>query len=252
MSFILSAESTIDMPWPYAEERDIPILHYHYSIDMDEYEDDMGKDPEQRAGFYRAILEDKKIPKTTQLNEAEYEAFFSALLEKGDVLHLAFGSGMTNSVFNAFRAQETMKEKYPDRKLVVIDTLCSQGGFGLLADAAADLRDEGRSLDEVADWVENNKLSVNHQFTQTDIQYFKRSGRMSGPTAAIATILNICPNMHLDDQGKIVAYDKVRGRKAAIQETVRAMEDHAKDRNGYSGKCYIGHANCPDSAQEAL
>ena len=148
-SFILSCESTIDLPYSYCEARGIPVLFYSYQVDGVSYEDDMGRDPAALPRFY-GFLDEGKLPTTAQLNEFQYESFFDALLQQGDVLHIAFGSGMTASVQNAMLAAESLREKYPERKLVVIDSLCSSSGYGLLVDGAADLRDAGKSMDEIA------------------------------------------------------------------------------------------------------
>ena len=246
--FILSCESTIDLPYSYCEQRDIPVLFYSYQVDGVSYEDDMGRDPEVLPQFY-GFLDAGKLPSTAQLNEFQYETFFDALLQQGDVLHIAFGSGMTASVQNAMLAAETLREKYPERKLTVIDSLCSSSGYGLLVDGAADLRDEGRSMDEIADWVLEKRQKVHHQFYSTELKFYRRSGRMSGATATIATILDICPIMRLDDKGKIIAYGKVRGKKNAVKETIRTMEQHAQGGVNYSGKCFICHSNCPAEAE---
>ena len=147
-SFILSCESTIDLPYSYCEARGIPVLFYSYQVDGVSYEDDMGRDPAALPRFY-GFLDEGKLPTTAQLNEFQYESFFDALLQQGDVLHIAFGSGMTASVQNAMLAAESLREKYPERKLVVIDSLCSSSGYGLLVDGAADLRDAGKSMDEI-------------------------------------------------------------------------------------------------------
>ena len=247
-AFILSCESTIDLPYTYTDERQIPVLEYAYTVDGQSWPDDMGRDPDSLSRFYQFLAEGK-LPSTSQLNEAQYEDFFAPLLEQGDVLHIAFGSGMTASVQNANLAAETLREKYPERKLVVIDSLCSSSGYGLLVDAAADMRDAGRSLDETADWVTANCNKVHHQFYSTELKFYRRSGRMSGATAAIATILDICPIMRLDDKGRIIAYGKVRGKKAAVRETVRTMEQHAQGGADYAGKCFICHSNCRAEAE---
>ena len=120
---------------------------------------------------------------------------------------------MTASVQNALLAAEALREKYPERKLIVIDSLCSSSGYGLLVDGAADLRDEGKSMDEITDWVLEKRKKVHHQFYSTELKFYRRSGRMSGAAAAIGTVLGICPIMRLDDKGRIIAYDKVRGKK---------------------------------------
>ena len=248
-TFQLSSESTADVPYSYFEERGIPVLFYTYLVDGKEYTDDMGRDPEALPQFYR-FLSEGHMPSTSQINEGRYEDFFRPLLEKGDLLHIALGTGMTNSVLNAYQAAETLREEFPDRKLIVIDSLCSSSGYGLLTDGAADMRDRGCSIEETEQWVLANRQCVHHQFFSTDLTFFKRSGRVSGPTAAIATVLNICPIMRLDDKGRIVAYDKVRGRKKAIQRTVDTMEAHARGGRAYSEKCFICHSNCLETAEE--
>lgn len=247
--FILSCESTVDLPFSYVSERDIPVLFYSYTVDGKVYVDDMLRDPEALPNFYK-MLSDGKMPSTSQLNEFQYEEFFGDQLKKGDLLHIAFGSGMTQSVSNARRAAETVKEKYPDRKIVVIDSLCSSSGYGMLVDYAADMRDNGCTIEETEKWVIDNCMKVHHQFFSTELDHYRRSGRMSGATAMIATILGICPIMRLDDKGKIIAYSKVRGKANAIKTTLDTMEKHARDGKDYSEKCWICHSNCPEDAEK--
>lgn len=247
--YILSCESTVDMPYDYIRGRNIPVMFYSYSVDGQEYVDDMGKDAQTLTRFYQ-FLSDGKLPSTSQLNQFQYESYFDELLQKSDVLHIAFGSGMTGSVFNAFKAAEAMREKYPQRKLIVIDSMCSSSGYGLLVDSAADLRDAGSGIDEVAQWVEDNKKKVHHQFFSTDLKYFRRSGRVSGPAAMLGAVLGICPIMRLDDSGHIVAYDKVRGKKNAIDRTLDTMAAHVQDGEKYSGKCFITQSNCLSEAEK--
>ena len=246
--YILSCESTVDLPYSYVSGRDIPVLFYSYTVDGVSYTDDMLRDPEALPRFYQ-FLDEGKLPSTSQINEFEYESFFDALLQKGDVLHIVFGSGMTNSIVNAEAAAETVRSRYPDRKLILIDSLCSSSGYGLLVDDAADRRDAGERIEETAAWVLANRKKVHHQFYSTDLKFFRRSGRMSGPAAMLGSILNICPLMHLNDEGRIIAYSKVRGRKNAIQATVDTMEAHAQGGRAYSGKCFICHSRCEEDAK---
>ena len=248
-NFTLSCESTVDLPYSYVSGRDIPVLFYSYTVDGQEYTDDMGRAPEALPRFYQ-FLEAGKLPTTSQLNEYQYLEFFENLLQKGDVLHIAFGSGMTGSVRNAELAAEDLREKYPDRKIVVLDSLCSSSGYGLLVDCAADLRDQGKTMEEITQWVLENRKNVHHQFYSTDLKFYRRSGRMSGPTATLGTILNICPIMHLDVDGRIIAYDKVRGKKNAIARTIDTMEAHAEGGKDYAGKCFISYSNCLEEAME--
>lgn len=246
--FILSCCSTVDLPYSHMAQRDIPVLFYTYVVDGREYVDDMGRDSEALPRFYR-FLQEGKLPRTSQINTAAYIDFFEALLQKGDVLHVAFTSGQSGSVNNAYRAAEELSAKYPHRTIRVVDSLCSSSGYGMLVDMAADLRDGGADLQAVYDWLLLNRNRIHHQFFSTDMTQFHRTGRVSGATAAIATVLNICPIMRLDAAGAIKAYDKVRGKKKAIQVTVENMMQHARGGTDYDGYCYICHSQCPEDAK---
>ena len=249
--FILSSESTVDLPYSHMAERDIPIIFYRYTINGKEYVDDMGRDPEALPNFYK-MLDEGLLPNTTLNNQQMYREFFEEQLKKGDVLHIAFTSGQSASVTNAYAAAEELQAEYPDRVIKVVDSTCSSSGFGLFVDYIADLADEGKSIDEVYDWAIANRNYVHHQFFTTNMTQFRRTGRVSGPTATLATILNICPIMRLDDRGRIISYSKVRGKKKAIQETVSEMKKHAQNGTDYSGKCYICNSDCIDDAKDLL
>lgn len=224
-NFVLSCCSTVDLPYAYMARRDIPVLFYHYVVNDQEYVDDMGRDPAALPRFY-GFLKEGKLPQTSQVNVAAYLDFFEEQLKKGDLLHIAFTSGQSGSVHNAMTAGKLLQEKYPDKKIVVIDSLCSSSGYGLLVDTAADMRDSGATLEETAQWVLDNRNKVHHQFFSSDMTQFRRTGRVSGAAAMVATIMNICPIMRLDDKGAIKAYGKVRGKRKAVEATVNAMEEH--------------------------
>ena len=157
---------------------------------------------------------------------------------------------MTQSAVNAERAAAQLREQYPERKLLVVDSLCSSSGYGMLVDYAADMRDEGCSIEQTQQWLLENRKNIHHQFYSTELAHYRRSGRMSGPTAMIATILGICPIMRLDDKGRIIAYGKVRGKAAAVKTTVDTMERFAQDGAEYAGKCFICHSRCPEDAEK--
>lgn len=248
--YILSCESTVDVPYSYMEKRSIPVLFYKYTVDGDTYVDDMCRDPEALPRFYN-FLKEGKLPKTSQINTFDYCDFFESFLkENKDVLHVAFSSGMSNSVNNAISAAEMMREKYPDRKIVVIDSLCGSSGYGLLIDSAVELRDKGYTMDELENWILEKRHYVHHQFFATDLKHFRRGGRVSGPTATIGTVLSICPIMRLNEKGAIIAYDKVRGKKNAISKTVDEMEKTIPEGRNYSGKCFLSYSNCLDMAED--
>lgn len=246
--FTLSCCSTVDLPYSYMADRDIPVLFYTYVVDGREYVDDMGRDPEALPRFYR-FLEEGKLPQTSQINVGTYLSFFEKLLQKGDLLHIAFTSGQSGSVHNAMLAAKELQVKYPERKLIVIDSLCSSSGYGMLVDTVADLRDEGKSIEEAAQWVRENRNTVHHQFFSSNMTQFRRTGRVSGAAAMVATIMSICPIMRLDDAGAIKAYGKVRGKKKAVETTIEAMAKHAQGGENYDKRCYVCHSQCPEDAQ---
>lgn len=247
--FVLSCESTVDLPFSYVSERNIPVIFYSYTIDGKEYVNDMLRNPEALPQFYQ-FLEEDKLPSTSQINEFNYLNFFEQQLQHGDLLHIAFGSGMTQSVRNAELAADELREKYPERKIIVIDSLCSSSGYGMLVDYAADMRDKGCTMEEIERWVIDNRQNIHHQFFSTELKHYRRSGRMSGATAMVATVLGICPIMRLDDKGRIIAYGKVRGKNNAIKATVDAMEAHAQGGRNYTGKCFICHSQCIQDAEK--
>ncbi|MBQ2866572.1 MAG: DegV family protein [Clostridia bacterium] len=247
--FIISCESTVDLPYSYVAARDISVLFYSYTMEGKVFEDDMGRNDGAVEAFYQAV-KDGKMPTTSQINTYTYLEYFRTLLKDGDVLHIALGSGMTPSVRNAREAAQILKDEFPDRTLIVIDSLGACGGYGMIVDNAADARDKGMSITELEEYILEQVKYQEYQFFSTDLSQFKRSGRVSGVAAAAATILGICPIMHLDATGHIIAYGKVRGKKNAIAETVRTMADRAKGGVKYSGKCFINHSGCLEDALE--
>ena len=247
--FILSTGSTVDMPYSYCESRDIPVIFYTYVVNGTEYVDDMLRDPDALPNFYR-ILDAGGLPHTSQVNTESYVEFFDSLLEKGDVLHIAFGTGLSASANNAFAAMKIAQERHPDRVIRVVDSLAASSGQGLFVDMIADMRDAGATLDEAWNWAEENKLNINHQFFSTDLTHLRRNGRVSGPAAMLGTLLGICPIMHLNAEGRIIAYSKVRGKNSAIKETLRVMTERADNGTAYDGKCYICNSDCLETAEK--
>lgn len=250
-NFVLSCESTVDLPYSYVMERGLKVLFYSYSVEGKTYIDDMGKDPNSLNRFYD-FLKKGHIPTTSQINEFTYEEFFRKELSEGnDLLHLCFGTGMTQSYNQAINAAEVVRKEFPERKLILIDTTCSSSGYGMIVDDAADLWDKGMSLEEVAAYVEKTKYNIHHQFFTTDLKYFKRTGRVSGPAASLGAVLRICPLMHLNHAGRIIAYSKVIGKRNAIKATLDWMEKHAQDGKNYNGKIFISHSHALEDAETA-
>jgi len=248
-NFILTCCSTVDMKKEFFEQRQIPYVCFHYTMDGVTYPDDLGQSipfPE----FYDRIAKGA-TPVTSQVNVDEYCDFFEPFLKEGkDILHLTLSSGISGTYNSACVAREEMSSRYPDRKIVIVDTLGASAGYGLLTDAVADLRDKGATLEEAAEWTENNKLLVHHWFFSTDLTSFKRGGRISATSAMLGTVLNICPLMSIDDKGHLIPRQKIRTKKKAIQEIVHTMEAHAIDGKNYSGKGHLSYSACENDARE--
>ncbi len=248
--FTLSCESTTDITKRYLDERQIPVLAYSYTVDGEEFVDDMGEDG-GLARLYNTIAQNKKLS-TSQLSEEKYAEFFAELLKKGDLLHVAMGSGMSQSVDHAIAAAQKLQKQFPDRKIYVVDSTCSCVGYGMFVATLADMRDEGESIDAIYNWAMENRRNVQHQFFTTTLEYFRRSGRVSGPAYFIGNIFKLCPIMRLNYDGRIIAYSKVMSVSKALQKTVDEVSAHIQNGADYNGKLWISHANCMATAQILL
>lgn len=248
LSYILTCCSTADMPREFFEDRKIPFITFHYILDGVEYPDDLGQTMDFEE-FYKRVGAGS-MPTTSQVNANQYMEFFEPYLSKGkDILHISFSSGLSGSYNSCLIARQELLEKYPDRKIVVVDSLAASSGYGLLVDMACDLRDESRDMDEIYNFLEANKLNLNHWFFSTDLSHYKRGGRVSAASAAIGGLLNICPLLNVDNNGKLVTRKKVRGKKQVIKETLKKMEEHARDGLNYSGKCFISNSATYEDAR---
>ena len=242
--FTLTTDSTADMPIAYYADNDIAFTRLKFTIDGTTYSDG---DPEMSGKVFYDLVRSGKTSVTTQVNIEEFKEFFEKALEKGkDVLHLCFSSGLSGTCNSAMIAAEELSEKYPDRKVVVVDSLCASMGQGLLLDYAVTLRDEGKSIDEVAKWLEDNRLKLVHYFTVDDLGHLQRGGRISKLTAVFGGLLNVKPILHVDNNGKLVSVGKVRGRKQSLDELVKIME---KLQDGKQKKAFISHG---DAEKDAL
>ena len=184
---------------------------------------------------------------TSAVNPEGWATVIEPALAGGeDALVLCFSSGLSGTYQSAVIAGEELSEKYPDRKIRVVDTLCASLGQGLLVWYACQKRDAGLSLDELADWVENNKLHLCHWFTVDDLMYLKRGGRVSAATALVGTMLQIKPVLHVDDEGHLINVAKTRGRKASIEALAKKMGETALP--GANDTVFICHGDCQEDA----
>lgn len=241
--------STADMPAAYFEERKIPYVCFHYRMDGVEYPDDLGKTM-PFAEFYDRISKGAE-PTTAQVNAQQYMDFFEPILKEGkDILHFTLPGGISGSVNSANIAKTQLEEKYPDRKVIVIDSLAASSGFGMLVDAALDKQEEGLSLEENAAWAEENKNRLHHWFFSTDLTSFIRGGRISKVSGFVGQALNICPLMNVNSEGKLIPRNKYRGKKQVIREMVKRMEEHAQGGLSYNGKCFMSCSACEEDARK--
>lgn len=246
--YIISCCSTADLTKEHFEKRNLQYICFHYELDGKEYKDDLGQSM-PFEDFYRAMQNGAET-KTSQVNAAEYEEYFESFLKEGkDVLHVCLSSGISGSYNSANIAKDMLQEKYPDRKIYVVDSLTAASGFGLLMDKLADLRDEGMNIDELHEWVEANKLKLHAWFFSSDLTFFIKGGRISKTSGLVAGVLNICPLLNVDVNGKLVARQKIRTKRKVIEAIEKKMEEHAQDGLDYSGKCYISQSACYDDAK---
>ena len=247
--FILSCCSTADMPKSFFEERNVAYVCFHFNMDGKDYPDDLGESmpfPE----FYKRIEEGAQ-PTTSQVNVDEFTNFFEPFLKEGkDILHVSLSSGLSGSFNSASIAARDLMEKYPERTIKVVDSLGASSGFGVLMTYLADLRDEGKSLTEVYDWAEKNKLRVHHWFFSTDLTSYKRGGRISATSAMVGTLLGICPLLNMDNEGPLIPRKKIRTKKKVIEELVNMMKEHVEDGPDYKGYCYISNSACEEDAEK--
>ena len=246
--YILSCCSTVDLTKEHLEGRGIPFVCFHYNLDGKLYPDDFGATTSYEE-FYSRIAAGAE-PSTTQVNVDEFKRFFEPSLKAGkDILHISFSSGLSGTYNSARIACEELCEKYPERKLFVVDSLCASSGYGLFVEILADKRDAGATIEELLAFAEATKLNMHHWFFSTDLTSYIRGGRVSKAAGLFGSLLGICPLLNMDDTGHIIAREKVRTKKRVIARIVEKMKQHAKDGINYSGKCYICQSACYDDAR---
>jgi DegV family protein with EDD domain len=240
--------STADMPEEYFKKRGVPVAFYHFEMKGLEYPDDFGKTISFKD-FYSAISAGA-MPVTSQVNTDAFVELFEPILADGlDIIHLTLSSGITGSVNSARLAREELLQRYPNRKLYVVDSLAASSGYGLLLDSALDLRDGGMGVDELHAWLEDNKLNLHHWFFTSDLRHLKRGGRVSSTSAVVGSLLNICPLLNVSSTGHLIPRSKERGKKRVIAAMVDEMRRHARDGLNYSGKCFISQSACLEDAE---
>lgn len=246
--YILSCCSTVDISQEHLEKRNIHYICYHFTLDGKQYSDDLGKSVPYDV-FYRAMANGAET-KTSQVNVDEFIAYFTPFLEQGlDVLHVSMSSGITGTFNSATIARNELLEKFPERKILVVDSLAASSGYGLLMDKLADLRDAGLTIDELYEWTRSHKLELHHWFFSTDLTFYVKGGRITKASGWFGTILKICPLLNVNYLGKLIPREKIRTKPKVIKAIVDKMELYAQDGLEYSGKCYVCHSACYEDAR---
>ena len=244
LDYIILTDSGSDLTVEQAKELDISLIDL--SVLVEDSEPQKNRDVDAKE-FY-ALLREKKSASTAAVNIGDFLEVMSEALEAGkDVLYIGFSSGLSSTYSAGYNAAQELAEKYPDRKIYTVDTLCASLGQGLLVYLAAKLRLEGKSIEDVRDFVEQSKLHLCHWFTVDDLFFLKRGGRVGAATAVVGTMLGIKPVMHVDNEGKLVKVTTARGRRASIDALAAKVGETGIDPADQT--MFICHGDCAEDAE---
>lgn len=241
---MISTDSTADLPAEYLKQHNIDTHPLYFSFGKDLYGGSNTLEPDE---FYNRMREGE-MPVTSASNPEFIRSLYQKELAEGyDILHISFSSALSSSYNNAaVTAQQVMSEE-PDSRIVVIDSLAASLGQGLLVHKAVCMRNEGKTLDEIVSWLEENKLHLCHQFTVDDLFHLQRGGRVSRTTALLGTLINIKPLLHVNDSGQLIPLRNIRGRKKSLIALVDEMETKI---DGFDNDIiFISHGDCLEDAQ---
>lgn len=246
--YIISCCSTADLTKEHFESRQINYICFHYELDGKEYVDDLGQSMDFHE-FYRAMA-NGATTKTSQVNADEFIEYFTPFLEQGkDILHVTLSSGISGVHNSAMVAKQDLEERFPERKIFIVDSLGASSGYGLIMDKLADLRDGGMGLEELYQWTEANKLKLHHWFFSTDLSFYVKGGRISKTAGFVGSVLELCPLLNMDNLGRLIPRFKIRTKKKVIQAIEKKMEENAENGLEYADKCYISQSDCYEDAR---
>lgn len=246
MKTVILTDSSSDLPLKFIEDNKIPALGLICQFKGKEFVDDFGKTLSHQE-FYNAIRKGETAT-TSQINVYRYtEEFRKHVIQGKSIIYIGFSSALSGCLSSAVKAREDLIEEYKDADITIIDTKSASLGQGLLVYYAYEMLNNGSSKEEIVDWIENNKLKMNHWFTVEDLIYLKRGGRISGASAMVGTILNIKPIMHVDDEGRLVPVTKINGRKKSLKMLAEMLKErivHPEEQ-----VIAISHGDCQDDAE---
>ena len=244
--FVIVTDSSADLPADLVRELGVEVLPLSFTICGKTYRNYPDGREMDLLSFYQ-MLRAGEMATTSAVNVAEYTQAVEPILQEGkDVLILAFSSGLSSTYQASVLAAGELREKYPDRKIYTVDTLCASLGQGLLVYLAAQEQRKGKSIEEVRDWAEETKLHLCHQFTVDDLHFLKRGGRISATTAVVGSMLQIKPVLHVDNEGHLINIGKARGRQASLKALVDKMEKTVTEEGRKT--VFISHGDCRKDA----
>lgn len=244
--YVLITDSSADLSQEMVQELGVTVLPLSFTIQGKTYRN-YPDNREMDLPLFYDMLRAGELATTSAVNVAEYTQAVEPILQKGkDVLILAFSSGLSSTYQASVLAAGELREKYPDRKIYTVDTLCASLGQGLLVYLAAQEQRKGKSIEEVRDWAEETKLNLCHQFTVDDLHFLKRGGRISATTAVVGSMLQIKPVLHVDNEGHLINIGKARGRQASLKALVDKMEKTVTEEGRKT--VFISHGDCRKDA----
>ncbi|MBO5196547.1 MAG: DegV family protein [Clostridia bacterium] len=244
-NFVLLTDSSADLNVALQEELDVEVMPLTVSVDGGDYIP--GNELDIKC-FYDSLRLGKSATTSAINLDTAIVAMEKYLSDGKDLLYVAFSSGLSSTAQTGKLAADELREKYPDRKIFVVDSLCASLGQGLLVYYASQLRNEGKSIEEVRDWLESNKLNLCHWFTVDDLHHLKRGGRVSAATAVVGTMLSIKPVLHVDNEGHLINVSKARGRKPSIQALAAKLGETGIG-DPADQVIYISHGDCIEDAE---
>lgn len=245
--FIITTDTTSDLPVSYVHEHHLGMMSIPYTIQDQTY---TWENALPEKDFY-AMMRNGSLPTTSQANPEEAAKLFEHIIQTQDVniLHIAFSSGLSGTYNSCRLAAADLAETYPDNKIIVIDSLCASMGEGLLVHKAVQMKENGKSLEEIAAWLEEHKLHVVHNFTVDDLFHLYRGGRVSKAAAVVGSMINLKPVLHVDNAGHLIPLSKVRGRKKSLIALVDSMEKQIGSWRDKNDIVFISHGDSLEDAQ---
>lgn len=246
--FVIVTDSDTEIPYWFADEHNIPVFLMPYAVDGEEELFDLGRHTDFKA-FYDKLRQGAEATTATRPPQ-DIQNFFEEIIKTGkDVIYLCFSSQLSAHYDLALSAREQALANYPDARISIVDTLSIAMGAGLLVYHAVRLKEQGAQFDEIVQWVEDNKMNALHYFSVDDLMHLKRTGRLSAVTATLGSILDLKPILTLSKEGKVVAFEKVKGRRKVVKYFLDRIEQELTDDPAYRELCVVCHGDNLEQAR---